>query len=286
MGLAQPIAPPLEHAELSDTELDELRELILKTFGVSISDNKRAMVRSRLWPVLSREGLPTFRAYIDRVKADRSRALLSELVNRISTNHTFFYRESAHFDFFAQKAVPEAIRRRKAESKKRLRVWCAASSTGQEPYTLAIILANVMGVAQTDWDTGVLATDINTDVLDFAKRGVYEASDVEKLPPLMLSRGFTKLPDGRYEARDFLKKAVLYRRLNLMTAVFPFKSKFDAVFCRNVMIYFDPPTTAALCKRIADKMEPGSYLFIGAGESVPTSVSALQSVAPSIYQRR
>lgn len=285
--MSQPLldSPLFDTTELTSAEFDEMRALIFDTFGVSLSDQKRSLIEGRLRPVLARENLPSFRDYIDKVKSDGSRKLLSELVNRISTNHTYFNRESAHFDFFLKASIPEAMARPENRRKRQVRVWCAASSTGQEPYTLALLLAKGMGADHSVWDSGVLATDINTEVLEFANRGIYEPSDAEKLPAELLSSGFRKMPDGRYEVRASVKKQVTYRRFNLMTPAFPFKTKFDVVFCRNVMIYFNEETKASLCRRIAGQMIPGGHLFVGAAESIPTDPLSFRNIAPGVYRR-
>lgn len=270
--------------DATDEEFNELRSFIYDTFGISLADEKKSMVESRLRPILSRDGIASFSEYIAKVKRDPTRRQISELVNRISTNHTFFNRESSHFDFFTHTVIPELVKARKSGTKE-IRVWCAASSTGQEPYTLAALMMEKLGAGYREWDAGVLATDINNDVLRFAQRGIYDGSDVEQLPDVIRTRYFRRTNDGRYEVKPELRKEVLYRRYNLINKTVPFKRPFDVIFCRNVMIYFDEPTKRSLVERFARFILPGGYLFIGSAESVPISGLPFRSIAPAVFRR-
>ncbi len=267
---------------IDDACFDTITRMVFELCGIKIDSGKQAFVAARLGPVVKREGLSSFNAYYEAVKADQSGRLRSELVDRITTNHTFFNRESQHFAMFTERALPEAVRRNKIA--RRLRIWCAASSTGEEPYTLAMLMMNHLGHDYDAWDAGVLATDISTRVLEVAREGIYPAEAVKALPDTVRTKYFEARPDGRLQVSERVRRELTFRRFNLMNSRLPFRDPFDAIFCRNVMIYFDAPTRAALVERFHGAIVPGGYLFVGAAESI-ASGSRFTQIAPSVYQR-
>lgn len=271
--------------ELGQTELALVREFVRDACGIALDDGKHALVSGRLAPVLAREGITSYRDYIQRVRDDASGRLRSELVDRISTNHTFFWREAAHLEHFGDDVLPPLIAARRRAGTPRLRVWCAASSLGQEPYTLAALMIERLGRDYAHWDAGVLATDISAPVLARARDGYFEADDVARLPA-PLRKHFPAEPDGRCRASARLRAEVTFRRLNLMSPRFPFKAPFDVVFIRNVMIYFDVPTKLALLGRLAAVMLPRAALFIGAAESLPPEQTEFVAIRPGVFARR
>ena len=203
-----------------------------------------------------------------------------EMINAISTNKTDFFREKIHFDFLAENVFP------KLESQRVIRCWSAASSTGEEPYTLAITLLEHFGIENFK-DIKILATDISTKVLDDAEQGIYSTDVVSPIPALLLKKYFYKGYNnwaGRYLAKECLKDMVFFRRLNLMKK-FPLTAKFDFILCRNVMIYFDKPTREDLVNRLAQQLAPGGHLIIGNSESLSGIRTDLKYVQPAIYQR-
>ncbi|MEE9386872.1 MAG: protein-glutamate O-methyltransferase CheR [Nannocystaceae bacterium] len=282
---ARHLVPPTDSV-LSDAEFDLVRSLIYDTFGIALNDTKRSLVVGRLYAVLQREGIASFDDYIRRVRQDKSGGLLSELVNRISTNHTFFNRERIHFDYLRATALKDVIGRREAMRSKELRVWCAASSYGHEAYMLAMIMRESIGVDYPSWSAGLLATDINDDVLHVAKRGVYPEREVEELPTELRRKYFTKRSDGDHEVSTGLRDDVTFRRFNLMNRRFPFKQPFDIIFCRNVMIYFDVATKAELAAKLFEFTNPGGYLFVGAAESLPTDANPYTKISPGVYRKK
>jgi chemotaxis protein methyltransferase CheR len=275
----------LSFTKLDDADFEKLRAYVYESCGITLDHSKHSLVVGRLQPVLTREGIANYGDYVARVKADHSGRLRSELVDRLSTNHTFFWRESDHFDYFTKTALPQAIDARRRSGNKTLRVWCAAASAGQEPYTLAALMMDTLGQEYAAWDAGLLATDISAQVLEKAKEGVYESEDVARLPEAMRQRHFVRQPDGRWQAHPKLRAEVTYRRFNLMNPSFPFKQPFDVVFIRNVMIYFDMPTKLALMGRLAAVMRPGAFMFIGAAESLPPEQRSFESVRPGVFRR-
>lgn len=270
---------------LTEDEFDTIRQLVYDTFGLSLNDTKRSLVVGRLNAVLVRENIPSFSDYIARVRKDSTGRLLSELVNRLSTNHTFFNREHVHFDFLRRTALPEVIATRKSARTYDLRMWCAASSYGHEAYMLGMIIRQVLGVDYSRWQAGLLATDINVEVLEVAKRGNYPAHETDQIPGELRGRYFARQPDGSYTAKPELARDITFRRFNLMNERFPFRQPFDITFCRNVMIYFDVATKSALARRIHQHTVPGGYLFIGAAESLPNHGSPFTKVSPGVYRK-
>jgi chemotaxis protein methyltransferase CheR len=207
---------------------------------------------------------------------------LSELVDRMSTNHTYFWREPDHFLWLEQQL--EDLERRHSADRK-IRIWCAASSRGHEPYTLAAVLRMHFGSRYAQWDAGLLATDISREALDFAERGIYEEEEIDVLPQKYRGAMFQKSSEpGLWSIRPELKKDVTYRRFNLMNPL-PFKSKFDMVFCRNVMIYFDHPTKKALVERIHAHLQTPGWLVISLSESIDRNSGLFHFERPGIYKR-
>lgn len=219
---------------------------------------------------------------MDKVESSPKGEESNTLINVLTTNHTYFMRESVHFDFMKNEVLPYL--KAKAESTKDLRIWSAASSTGEEPYTLAMVLMDFFRLEQGNWDTRILATDISTRVLEHAVKGVYLKEDLEALPDNWKRRYFTAKGNEEYEAKEELKRQVFFRRFNLMDP-FPFKRKFHVVFLRNVMIYFQDDVKYRLVNKIYDHMEPGGYLFIGTTESLDKAKMRFQYVQPSIYRK-
>lgn len=274
----------LSGPELTDAEFREACELVYSLSGLDLAAGKQSLIMGRLGPIVSRRGYPTFAAYFQAVKTDTSGRIRSEFVDRLTTNHTFFHREPEHLEFFAKTALPEAIARRRSEGRQALRVWCAASSTGEEPYTLAMLVLEALGHGAATWDTGVLATDISPSVLETARTGRYEKAGVERLPDHLRRKYFRELPGDMLEVSQKVRDEVTFRKFNLLNVKYPFKNPFDVVFCRNVMIYFDSKTRRNVVERMLSCTRVGGYLIVGAAESIPEGFAVTQ-VGPSIFRR-
>lgn len=216
---------------------------------------------------------------------DKSGSALSELANAISTNHTYFYREKDHFEFFKQTALPEIVNMNRMAGDNDVRIWCAGCSTGEEPYNLVMQMLEFFGMDYNNWRAGILATDISERALLIAKRGVYSKDRIVNLPEDYKRKYFKKISNDEYEVVDKLKQEVLYRRFNLMNPRFVFKKKFHSIFCRNVMIYFDEPTRIELVNKFYDLLVPGGYLFIGHSESLKRDTHKFNYVMPALYQK-
>jgi chemotaxis protein methyltransferase CheR len=191
-------------------------------------------------------------------------------------------READHFLYFRDKVLPYLI---KTVRNKDLRIWCAACSSGEESYTLAMILDEFLGKEKKKWDTKVLATDISEKVLSIARTGVYEKERIEPLPEMWKKCYFNKYDSENLILTDAIRNEVIYRKLNLMEPIFPFKKKFHTIFCRNVMIYFDSDTKNQLVKKMYNRLEYGGYLFIGHSESLDRETTSFKYIMPAVYRK-
>jgi len=274
-----------ELLSLSDQEFQQIRDLVYSWFGINLTEQKRALVVGRLNRVLRDLKFDTFQEYYDYIVKDDTGHALSVLVDRISTNHTFFYREHDHFDYLKSDILPELIDQQRHMGRKELRIWIAGCSSGEESYMIAMIVRDLLGGEYGQWDVGLLATDISTVALQKAEKGNYTGENVEHLPADYKRKYMSKMPDGTWQVADSLKKMITHRRLNLMRSSFPFKRQFHIIFCRNVMIYFDRPTREGLVERFHRYTVPTGYLFIGHSETLGRSNELYRYIKPAIYRR-
>lgn len=285
MAVSSPTAPASVGARISDQEFDAIRRLVYSNFGINLTEQKKTLVVGRLQKVLRDRGFATFQDYFTWLTNDKSGDGLDELANRISTNHTFFYREKAHFEYFAKTVLPEAVDWRRKQGRKDLRIWCAGCSSGEEPYTLMMLIMDHLGAELKNWTPILLATDISATALKKAMSGVYEAERVAELPADLRNRYFDRTATGELSVSGPVRERIHYRRHNLMDATFPFKHQFDAIFCRNVMIYFDRETRQTLVAKYHQHTRPGGYLFIGHSESLNRSETEYRYVMPAVYRK-
>ena len=259
-----------------------MADYIKANYGIHLKQEKMALVNGRLHNVLQQAGFGNFTDYFNHVIADKTGDAVVTLVNKITTNHTFFMREADHFRYFSDKVLPflaSTIR------DKDLRIWCAACSSGEESYTLAMLIDEFFDKEKIFWDTKVLATDISEKVLEIAKKGVYSNEGIAPLPAHWKANYFRRLSNENSVLSDKIRNEVIYRKFNLVDSVFPFKKKFHAIFCRNVMIYFDNETKIRLVNKLYDNMEYGGYLFIGHSESLNREATRFKYVMPAVYRK-
>ena len=268
---------------ISNEDFESIRNLVYDRFGINLTEQKKTLVVGRLQKVLRERNFATFRDYFDWLTNDRTGEGLDELANRISTNHTFFNREKAHFEYFVKTVLPDAVARREAAGDIGLRIWCAGCSSGQEPYTLMMLMKEFFGNRFNKWKPMLLATDISATALRTAMAGEYDADSVELLPSAMGNRYFAKTASGLLRITDDVRQNIVYRRHNLMDAKFPFKKQFDAIFCRNVMIYFDRETRNTLVTKYYQHTVPGGHLFIGHSETLGRDETPWDYVMPAVY---
>ncbi len=270
---------------ISDEEFHLIRDLVYEKVGINLTGQKKALVTGRLQKILRERKFNTFRDYYNFVVSDKSGEALSELVDKISTNHTFFGREADHFNFFRNKVLPEIVQRKQLERSNDIRVWSAGCSTGEEPYTLVMLMKEFFGKDYIKWDAGILATDISTVALDKASTGIYEDNRLHNFDTELKKKYFKLTNNEKWQISDEIKREVTYRRFNLMNDFFPFKKEFDVIFCRNVMIYFDTETRINLVNKFYENTSKNGYLFIGHSETIDRKYTQYKYIAPAIYQK-
>lgn len=283
MSTAQKPPPSIVAARISETEFDALRKLVYSKFGINLTDQKKTLMVGRLQKVLRQRNFASFEDYYQWLTSDTSGVALEELANRISTNHTFFYREKAHFEFFSNTALPEMAARHQGD--RELRIWCAGCSSGEEPYTLMMLMMEFFGPQFPEWTITLLATDLSATALKTAMTGSYESDRVAQLPANLRNKYFRKSSDGNVLVTDQVRQRIFFRRHNLMNQTFPFKKQFDAIFCRNVMIYFDRETRNTLVAKYYQHTVPEGYLFIGHSETLGRDETQYQYLLPAVYQK-
>lgn len=266
---------------IMDREFYILIGYIKKHYGINLIQKKN-LIEGRLSNIITEKGFDCFKDYIDFLLADKSGLEETILINRLTTNHTFFMRESKHFEYFKDKVLPYLASTVKDRD---LRIWSAGCSSGEEPYTLAMLLQEYFSEQKPLWDTKILATDISVKVLEEGEKGIYTKDSLDHLPSLWKLQYFTKMDDENYRISDKLRNEVVFRVFNLMEEAFPFKKKFHTIFCRNVMIYFDARTKIELVHKLYEHTEPGGYLFIGHSESIPKDAMEYRYIMPAVYRK-
>jgi len=267
---------------MTENEFKKLADYIKSNYGIYLKKEKQALVSGRLYNILLQNNFSSFSEYYDYVVSDKTGEAAMTLINKITTNHTFFMREADHFFYFRDEVLPFL---RDTLNDKDLRIWSAGCSSGEEPYTLAMIIDEFFGSEKRNWDTKILATDISTKVLTIAQKGVYGNDEIAPLPAYWKLNYFKKLDNEKSIIVDRIRNEVIYRKFNLMENVFPFKKKFHVIFCRNVMIYFDAETKQKLINKFYDLTEYGGYLFIGHSESLNREETKYKYIMPAVYRK-
>ncbi len=268
---------------LTDENFDRIRQAVREHTGISLSDAKRELVYSRLSRRLRKLGIDSFDAYCE-VLGQGDGTELTEFINAITTNLTAFFREAHHFDYLARTVLPE-ITSRKAQNR-RLRIWSAGCSTGEEPYSIAItVLESLPRVA--DWDVRILATDLDSNVIAHARQGIYKRERIEGLSQARIQRWFRKgrgQNEGMVKVVPELTRLITFRQLNLMHE-WPMRGPFDIIFCRNVVIYFDKDVQRRLFERFHRVLDRNGHLFIGHSESLFKVTDRFRLIGKTIYER-
>ena len=263
---------------ISDEDFRKLTNFIKSQYGITL-EAKRQLVTSRLSSLLTEQGCNDFSQFVTQLLKERDPQKIEQVLNRLTTNYTFFMRETEHFDFFTRVILPDLVR--KHQSRKTMAIWSAGCSSGEEPYNLSMYIKDYLGSQARFWDTRILATDISQRALTNAKKGIYELPDT--LPPAWRKKYFTRVEGTRYAVSKEIRDNVIFQTFNLMDPI-KFRVKFDVIFCRNVMIYFDQPTKDALVRRFYDATVPGGYLMISHSENLSKD-APYRTVAPSTFQK-
>lgn len=267
---------------ITDKEFRQLADYIKLNYGIHLKEEKQSLITGRLHNVLIQKNFNNFTDYYRYVVSDKTGDAVINLIDKITTNHTFFMREADHFYFFRDVVLPFLAENVKSKD---LRIWSAGCSSGEEPYTLAMIIDEYFGKGKMLWNSKILATDISSKVLGEASKGEYVNEDIAALPSSWKLNYFKKLDNEKSAIVDRIRNEIIFRRFNLIDQVFPFKKKFHVIFCRNVMIYFDTKTKLELINKFYDLTEYGGYLFVGHSESFNRGETRFRYVMPAVYRK-
>lgn len=275
---------------IGDPEFDFIKDLVYKQAGIFLAPHKKIMVQSRLNARLRQLSIPSYEEYVSRLKKDPKFASdeMQELINRITTNKTDFFRENHHFEFLKNDFFPMLEENAKSGAQKTLRIWCSASSTGEEPYSIAITVYDYFQ-SKKDWNCKIYASDIDTQVLNTAKLGVYREDRLEPVSEALKTKHFNKqtIKDQlHYEAKPHLKSLIEFKQINLLHYPFPISEKLDLIFCRNVVIYFDKPTQKTLFSRFEEMLKPKGYLILGHSETMFGISDSFKFLGHTIYHKK
>jgi len=286
MNLAPGAESGWSAAQLADEDFNFLCRLVYERSRIHLSQDKKVLVATRLAKRLRQLQLASYGEYCDLLRSPAGGEELQYLIDRISTNHTHFFREIKHFDFLREKIFP-AAREKSGANDTPFRIWSAACSSGEEPYSLAIHLAEHFAPATANaWQ--IEASDISTRVLEIAERGVYDTDKLGDISQELLRRHFQKGMGeraGQFRVKDALRQRVRFHQLNLLQPPYPFSQLFHVILCRNVMIYFDRPTQELLIGHLAERLASGGHLLVGHSESLSAIKHPLQLIQPAIYSK-
>lgn len=270
----------------SNSEYKSISELIFKTSGINFGESKKDLLKSRLDPILKKLNLNSYKSYIEILTSQNSDNLIEEMINEISFGHTFFFRYKKQFDFLRKDALQRVKTNKLKKNDREINLWCAASSTGEEAYSLAICLLEELGF-NNDWKINILATDVSTRSIETAKSATYNLDRIQNISPKIIEKYFdTKKASGIevFSIKEIIKCFISFKRLNLITDPLTFDKKFDFIFCRNVMIYFDKKNQEDLELGLISNLHKEGYLFLGNSESLSMANSCLMKhLGQSIY---
>lgn len=263
---------------MTEADFQSIVRIAHSQTGIVLSDHKKEMVYSRLARRIRRNQLKSFAQYLEYIRRDPAET--NEFINALTTNLTSFFRENHHFEHMLSTSLPDLHRRN--QSTKRLRVWSCAASTGEEPYSIAMMLRE-HGFDHS-WDVKLLATDLDSQVLATAKAGRYSEDRVRGMPTKWRDKYLTQQADGEWSVNSDIARMISFKRLNLLEK-WPMKGQFDMVFCRNVIIYFDKDTQRVLFDRLANQMASDSWLYIGHSETLHRVTQRYQGLGQTIYRK-
>ena len=268
--------------KITDADFNKLVKFVYDNYGINLAQ-KRVLIEGRLCNEIKHKGFPDYHQYLESVYNDRTGTEIVALLNKLTTNHTFFMREPEHYQYMKDVILPyiSSLNR----PKKYVKIWSAGCSSGEEAYTTQMQMQEFFGAGASAWDTNIYASDISENVLTKAKKAIYHKDGMKNLDPAWVKRYFTPLDNECYQVQKTITSKVNFVTFNLMKPIPKPAVLYSIVFCRNVMIYFDMPTKVALVERFYDVVTPGGYLFIGHAESVPREQTRFQYIKPAIYRK-
>jgi len=273
--------------KISDSEFQKFQELVYQRAGINLHQGKKQLVQARLGKIIRREGLRSFEAYYQQVLKDETGNKLVELLDRISTNHTFFFREQDHLDRLSNLILPDILESEGVKDSNEIRIWSAGCSSGEEPYSIAIQIVE-HGNLPPGMHLKILATDLSTKVVTIAEQGVYKAEKLKNVPMNLIRKYFQEgsgKATGYYRVASRIRSLITFRKFNLMDP-FPFRKQFDVIFCRNVMIYFDKQIQQQVVDKFYQYVKPGGYFIVGHSESLSGVKHQYKYIMPTIYKKR
>ena len=267
--------------KLTNNDFIRLKTFMYNNYGINL-ENKKTLIETRLAIVVKRLGFNDFKSYIDNLMRDKTGEQASIIVGKLTTNFTYFMREEAHFEFLRNEIFMPYLKKSPVGG---IKIWSAASSTGEEPYCISMLATSVFGIGAKS-KVSITASDISANVLRTAKNGVYTEDKIAKLPKTWVQNYMKKIDAKNYEINSNIKSLVDFKYFNLNQSIGWEFRKYDVIFCRNVMIYFDNPTKQKLCKRLYDSLKPGGYLIIGLSENLSNLETGFERVRPSVYRKK
>uniref|UniRef100_UPI00289CBC1F CheR family methyltransferase n=1 Tax=Rivihabitans pingtungensis TaxID=1054498 RepID=UPI00289CBC1F len=274
-AIVLPKLPPIQREFVfTDDDFDRIRRFIHQRAGIALNPSKKDMVYGRLVRRIRALQLPSFTAYLERLFSERGNEELEHFVNALTTNLTYFFREEHHFPILA-----DHLRSRSGE----VSIWCCAASTGEEPYSLAMTALETAS-SGARLNVNIVATDLDTNVLRVGAEGIYGAEAINKLPAGMANRYFDRVDDQRWRAKPALRQMIRFQQLNLVDTQWSVRGPFDAIFCRNVMIYFDRDTQLAVLRRFAPLLKPDGLLFVGHSENFYHATDLFRLRGKTVYE--
>ncbi|MBI9016922.1 MAG: protein-glutamate O-methyltransferase [Phycisphaerae bacterium] len=275
-----------DNITIKESDFRRISDVIYKHCGINLHEGKKTLVRARLAKRIRELNFNDVTSYIDFALHQDNIHEFYNLVDSISTNLTSFFREKVHFDYIRQTFLPQLLQQKKTQGNNQIRIWSAGCSSGEEPYTIAITMAEELA-GKGSWDLKILASDVSTRILKTAQAGIYDSSKIKPLSTQQRLKYMTNIKvDGQitHQVRPELKSKISFRYLNLMES-WPFKGPFDIIMCRNVMIYFDKPTQTKLVNRYYDCQAKGGLLCIGHSESLTNTNHKYKYVMPATYMK-
>jgi chemotaxis protein methyltransferase CheR len=275
---------------IEDAEFNYLKDIVYQKTGIALASHKKIMLQSRLNIRLRHNQIVNFKDYVSKLKSDKTffNNEIPEIINRITTNKTDFYRENHHFEYLKNTFLPQFEDNSKKTMRKKLRIWCSAASTGEEPYTIAITLLDYFQ-NKPGWDIKIIASDIDTNVLAIAEKGVYKEDRVTVIRSDIKQKYFTVSENGKekeYTVKPILKSILEFKKINLLEEPYPFRENFDLIFCRNVIIYFDKKTQTQIFTAFEKNLYDEGILIIGHSETLFGISDSFKFLGQTIYQKK
>lgn len=264
---------------LRKMEFLDIVDYIRGRYGINL-EKKKVLIECRLRSELDRYGIASFKDYMKAVRADESGQMAGEMINRLTTNYTYFMREFKHFDFIRETILPAATAKNKAD----YQAWCAGCASGEECYTLAMIFQDYREENSAMPAAHITATDISEGALEHARQGIYPMKELGTLPPKWQEKYCTVRDEKSFEIKKLLKKDIQFKNQNLMEPE-GIRKRYDLILCRNVMIYFDADSKKAMISRLENSLKPGGYLIVGLAEVLPREFTTLEFIGAAIYRK-